>query len=80
MSQDNEQSGESSVDTDPDFPTVEEILASTRIDPSGSSNATDMYERAPIDTDTCLLGSNARDFDPVQFGTSESKCFKALQL
>ena len=79
MSQDDEQNHASSDDVDREFPTVEQILASARKEQSCSSNATDMSDRKLIDTDTCLLGSNAMDFDIVQFGTNEGKYSKAFR-
>ena len=79
VSQDNGPNCACSEDTDPYFPTVEEILASVRMDASGSSNATDMSERIPIDTDTCLPGSDATSFGRVQFGISKGMYSSILE-
>jgi hypothetical protein len=79
VSQDDEQNRASSDDVDPEFPTVEQILASARKEHSCSSNATDMSDRRLIDTDTCLPGSNVTYFDIVQFGTNEGKYSKVFR-
>jgi hypothetical protein len=60
-------------DTDLYLPTIKEILASAKMDSNRSSNATDIYEWAPIDTNTSLPGSNITDFGLIQFGTNASK-------
>jgi hypothetical protein len=78
VSQDNGQNCASSEDTDPYFPTVEEILAS-RKNPSGST--IDISERVPVDmdTDTCLPGSNATSFGRMKFVTSKGMYSRVFQ-
>jgi hypothetical protein len=65
VSQDDEQNHTSFNDVDREFPTVEQILTSTRKEQSCSSNATDISDQKLIDIDTCLLGSDITDFDIV---------------
>jgi hypothetical protein len=68
MSQDSEQIRASSKDTDEQFPPLENLIASVRKNLSDSSNG-NMSGLAPVDTDTCLPGSNATDL--MRFGTSD---------
>jgi hypothetical protein len=73
MSQDSEQIRPSSKDTDEQFPPLENLIASVRKNLSDNGN---MSGLAPIDTDTCLPGSNATDL--MQLGTSDGNTMRSV--
>jgi hypothetical protein len=73
MSQDSEQIRASSKDTDEQFPPLEKLIASIRKNLSDSSNG-NIPGLAPIDTNTCLPGSNATDL--MRLGTSDGNTMR----